>query len=37
MAFCDGSVQSVSYTIDGTIHSCLGNRHDGRVIPAGSF
>jgi prepilin-type N-terminal cleavage/methylation domain-containing protein/prepilin-type processing-associated H-X9-DG protein len=37
MAFCDGSVQSISYMIDGAVHTCLGNRHDGKVIPAGAF
>ena len=36
-AFCDGSVQSISYTIDGAVHACFGDRHDGRVISAGSF
>jgi prepilin-type N-terminal cleavage/methylation domain-containing protein/prepilin-type processing-associated H-X9-DG protein len=32
MAFCDGSVQSISYDIDATIHSYLGNRRDGNPI-----
>jgi prepilin-type N-terminal cleavage/methylation domain-containing protein len=32
MAFCDGSVHSVSYTIDPTIHRRLCNRQDGEVV-----
>jgi prepilin-type N-terminal cleavage/methylation domain-containing protein/prepilin-type processing-associated H-X9-DG protein len=32
MVFCDGSVQAMSYTIDGTVHANLGNRKDGHVI-----
>ena len=34
MAFCDGSVQTVSYTINPAIHRCLGNRADGEAIDA---
>jgi prepilin-type N-terminal cleavage/methylation domain-containing protein/prepilin-type processing-associated H-X9-DG protein len=34
MAFCDGSVQQISYTIDLSMHKCLGNRNDGAVIDA---
>jgi hypothetical protein len=30
-ALCDGSVRVISYTIDLTTYSYLGNRHDGRV------
>jgi prepilin-type processing-associated H-X9-DG protein len=37
MAFCDGSVQPISYAIDGKVHACFGHRHDGKVIPAGAY
>jgi prepilin-type N-terminal cleavage/methylation domain-containing protein/prepilin-type processing-associated H-X9-DG protein len=38
MAFCDGSVHAVNYSIDGTIHEHLGDRTyrqpiDGKMIP----
>ncbi len=29
IALCDGSVRSVAYTIDETVHRRFGNRHDG--------
>jgi prepilin-type N-terminal cleavage/methylation domain-containing protein/prepilin-type processing-associated H-X9-DG protein len=32
MLFCDGSVQSINYTIDLTIHQYLGIRNDGKLL-----
>jgi prepilin-type N-terminal cleavage/methylation domain-containing protein/prepilin-type processing-associated H-X9-DG protein len=32
MAFCDGSVQMMQYSIDLAIHRCLGVRNDGQAI-----
>jgi prepilin-type N-terminal cleavage/methylation domain-containing protein/prepilin-type processing-associated H-X9-DG protein len=37
MLFCDGSVQSISYSIDLTIHGRLGNRKDGKPIGGNEF
>jgi hypothetical protein len=37
MAFCDGSVQIISYSINPTVHSYLGNRQDGNAIDAKSL
>jgi prepilin-type N-terminal cleavage/methylation domain-containing protein/prepilin-type processing-associated H-X9-DG protein len=34
MAFCDGSVQMMSYSIDLEVYRCLGNRKDGKTIDA---
>ncbi|MGC1275934.1 MAG: DUF1559 domain-containing protein [Planctomycetaceae bacterium] len=32
MALCDGSVRSISYSIDAEMHRRLGNRRDGQII-----
>jgi prepilin-type N-terminal cleavage/methylation domain-containing protein/prepilin-type processing-associated H-X9-DG protein len=37
MAFCDGSVHTISYAIDLTVHGNLANRHDGNVIDQSKF
>jgi prepilin-type N-terminal cleavage/methylation domain-containing protein/prepilin-type processing-associated H-X9-DG protein len=37
MAFCDGSVHTISYTIDSEIHRRLGNRADGQTVDSSSF
>lgn len=37
MAFCDGAVQTISYSIDDKTCGHLGNRKDGKVIDAKAF
>ena len=32
MAFCDGAVQTMNYSIDLTTHGCLSNRHDNYPV-----
>ena len=36
-AFCDGSIHSLSYSIDATIFANLGNRQDGASLDASRF
>ncbi len=36
-ALCDGSVRSISYSIDQSVHRRLANRMDGEVIDASQF
>ena len=37
VALCDGSVRTVSYSIDAVTFTHLGNRRDGQVIDASRF
>ncbi|MBN1395857.1 MAG: DUF1559 domain-containing protein [Pirellulales bacterium] len=37
MAFCDGSVRMISYSIKEDVHHYLGNRKDGVVLDAKDF
>ncbi|MDZ7615475.1 MAG: DUF1559 domain-containing protein [Patescibacteria group bacterium] len=37
MAFCDGSVRSISYSIDVNTHRVLGHRRSGQVVSTASF
>lgn len=37
MSFCDGSVRSISYSIDGEVYRRLGNRMDGLPIDSSQF
>jgi prepilin-type N-terminal cleavage/methylation domain-containing protein/prepilin-type processing-associated H-X9-DG protein len=37
MAFCDGSVKMMNYSIDPVVHGYLGSRNDGRAIDAKKF
>jgi prepilin-type N-terminal cleavage/methylation domain-containing protein len=32
MSFCDGSVHAIDYSINPTVHLCLGSRNDGKPI-----
>lgn len=37
MSFCDGSIRSISYSIDGEVYRRLGNRKDGLPIDGSQF
>ena len=37
MALCDGSVRTISYSIDLTTHGYLANRKDGHVVDQSKF
>jgi hypothetical protein len=37
MSFCDGSVCTISYSIDAEVYRRLGNRKDGRPIDGSRF
>ena len=37
MAFCDGSVHTIAFTIDLRIHQLLSNRHDGQPIDQSKY
>ena len=37
MAMCDGSVRTISYSIDPDVHRVLGARDSGEVIDTGAF
>jgi prepilin-type N-terminal cleavage/methylation domain-containing protein len=37
MAFCDGSVQKMNYSIDPLVHQDLGSRNDGRTLDAKKY
>jgi prepilin-type processing-associated H-X9-DG protein len=37
MAFCDGSIQSISYDVDGQVFENLGSREDGNVINGNQY
>jgi len=34
VCFCDGSVHTIDFSIDLTVHGCLSNRSDGQAIDA---
>ena len=33
LAFCDGSIQTISYDIDEDVWGSYGSRHDGKIAP----
>jgi prepilin-type N-terminal cleavage/methylation domain-containing protein/prepilin-type processing-associated H-X9-DG protein len=35
--FCDGSVQTVSYSIDASVYACLGSRKDNKPIDGNAY
>jgi prepilin-type N-terminal cleavage/methylation domain-containing protein/prepilin-type processing-associated H-X9-DG protein len=37
VAFCDGSVQCLSYSLDRYVHEYLGNRMDGKVLDGKTY
>ena len=37
MAFCDGSVRGIAYSIDQQSHNWLGNRKDGQFVPESAY
>ena len=37
MAFCDGSVRMISYSIKPDVHANLANRKDGQAIDAQAY
>ncbi|MDY0170121.1 MAG: DUF1559 domain-containing protein [Thermoguttaceae bacterium] len=37
MAFCDGSVRAISYSIDPNVHRVLGDRASGEVVDQSGF
>ncbi|MEN6448953.1 MAG: DUF1559 domain-containing protein [Thermoguttaceae bacterium] len=37
IALCDGSVPTISYMVDATVHRYLGSRNDGRAIDGKKF
>lgn len=37
MSFCDGSVRTISYSIDGETYRCLGNRKDEEPVDGSRF
>ena len=37
MAFCDGSVHTITYEIDPTVHAMLSDRRDGNTPDAAPY